>query len=182
MLWLWPVPSPLWALGLPNCQMTRLDRDPRKALPTCKCQVRVSGPFPEVSLSHLSFSHRAGWSQLWATFPSFDGGLPGSRLGVWVSACGQGEVQALGIFSLVLSPLALPHMLSPGPDACGSQGGRRGAPSLLPQLQRKCYQEQGSGPSSWTWTDEKLSTLPGGFLFYFPLGCNLQCNPATMTF
>lgn len=41
-------PAPLTSLdfGFPHCKTRRWDRDPGKALPTCKCR-KVSGPFPE---------------------------------------------------------------------------------------------------------------------------------------
>lgn len=68
-----PDPSSLWAVGFPTCKTRRLDIDPRRAPPTRKCQVRVSGPFPQpqVSVPALSLSQGAGWSEMSALFPSF---------------------------------------------------------------------------------------------------------------
>lgn len=177
-----PVPSSLWALGFPTCKTTRLDIEPQRALPTRKCQVRVSGPFPPAPGLCAPFVPQPGcWLIRDVCFvPQLRSNSPGSWVGVW----GEPEDRArpgTSIPSLILSPLALPHILSPGPEEGDSQGGsesrNQAAGAISPAKNKRQHMEGagGSHPSSWNkqaWADETPCTLPRGFKSYFLQICN----------
>lgn len=120
-----PVTGPFTSLGFgsPHLPNEKVGQRTWKSPPHLQTPSKGFGTLPR-GLPAPFVSQPQGWlvtalgqvSQLWPRSTREQGG-------------GQGEVQALGIFCLVLSLRVLPHMLSPGPDACDSQGGAKG---LLP--------------------------------------------------
>lgn len=70
--------------------------------PLANAKKGCQGPFPQVSVPHLSLSQSAGWSEL-SAFSQLQSNPPRSRVGIWARASRLGKVQAPGISFLVLS-------------------------------------------------------------------------------
>lgn len=121
------VPSPLWAFCFPTCKTRWLDREPGRALPTCKCQVRGSGPFPTGFCAPFVPQPECWLVGAGCLFPA---SVKSTREQGGNLVKSQQTGQGPGTWHLLLHPvqslLALPHMPSPGPEAGDSQGRARG--------------------------------------------------------